>query len=135
METVATGQEIGFVRFAIRSCSAITGKPRGIFCGLWHLQNRAVMTPEELQLSKDLVSWFEENLPNPPTYNYDWGKAATSWFKLPVPGDMLARLQSMKDLLEKYSEPVDRIEACMPEGNVIFEDEFQIVVMDQAPQQ
>jgi hypothetical protein len=118
------------IRYQVRSVSGQTGKPRGILCAVWHLQQSGMLTPAELALSHEVIQWFEENLPNPPTYELDWGKKGISWFREPIAAEMLERLMVLRGLLVSHRIAVDEVRLQIPDEQIIYEDSFQVVMLN-----
>jgi hypothetical protein len=124
-----------FIRIQGREKSYITQKPVGIFTLCYRRVRDDVFNETEKTIFQEVDKWFNEHLPHPPFYgesndnpNANTKKAVT-YFKTNNCEIMLKQLVPLFDLCDKYNIPFDIIYTNYP-GNIIYEDEFQIGVVD-----
>lgn len=119
-----------YVRIQGREIAYRTQKPVGVFILNWRRIRDGVYNPEDVKIYNETHQWFLENLPEPPFYNNDENpQGAITWFKTEACGEMLDRIQPLMDMLDKYKIPYDIVYTnCV--GTIIYEDDFQIGVID-----
>ena len=101
-----------------------TGKPVGVFTACHHLNRRGILTAEEARLFKNIDTWFDLYLPNPPFYQGGNRIRGITWFKSSATR-MLRELVPLLALLTKYDIPFDVVETGDP-GCIVYEDEWQV---------
>lgn len=120
-----------YMRVQVRY-SGKTGKPVGIFGACWHLMRGTMrqdcLTDEDKETFLSVEAWFEEHLPNPPFYEDGNTIRGITWFKTGTTDEMVARLDPLLRLLEKYGVPYDVVFTNHP-GEIVYEDEFQVGVV------
>jgi hypothetical protein len=120
-----------YVRIQTRENAYLTGKPRGIFASVSHLERGGKLTPEELAEYHYIDQvWFQEQLPNPPFYDDETPGKPITWFKTATTAKMLEKLQPLIDMLDKYGVPYDVVYTNFP-GKIVYEDEWQVATIDE----
>lgn len=120
-----------YVRIQGREIAYRTQKPVGIFILNWRRIRDGVYSPEDIELYEKTHAWFLEHLPQPPFYgdNNDNPQGAITWFKTENCEEMLAQIQPLIDLLDKYKIPYD-IVYTNDVGTIVYEDDWQVGVID-----
>ncbi len=120
-----------YVRIQGREIAYRTQKPVGIFILNWRRIRDNVYNAEDVELYNKTHQWFLDNLPQPPFYGGDNEnpQGAITWFKTETCGEMLDKIQPLIDLLDKYKIPYDIVYTDYV-GQIIYEDEFQVGVVD-----
>ena len=104
----------------------ITQQPRGIFTAVWKLVDEKILTDEEISEYWKNREYFEKVLPVPPFY-----ERATTWFKdTPQGRDIWKQMDFYRAMCKKYGTKLYRSETEELPGQVIYEDDFQIAVVD-----
>jgi hypothetical protein len=118
------------VRIQTRENAYLTGKPRGIFAAVGHLERDGKLTTEELEKYHFIDQvWFQEHLPNPPFYDDETPGKPITWFKTATTTQMLEKLQPLIDMLGKYGVPYDVVYTDFP-GKIVYEDDWQIATLE-----
>jgi ribosomal-protein-alanine N-acetyltransferase len=118
-----------YVRVQTSGIAYLTGKPRGIFASVSHLERDGKLTAEERETYHYIDKvWFQEQLPNPPFYDDDSPGKPITWFKTATAMHMLGKLQPLMDMLDKYGVPYDVAYTNFP-GEIVYEDEWQVAVL------
>lgn len=122
----------GFVRYQARDADQ-----RGRFLGVFSLVNalarQGELTPEQERFRRTNNDWYDAAYPEPtavdPTvYDHAVNPRAAGWFKTTAQ-HLLARIDGYLAILDDHQVPWVRVEAPTPPGKVIYEDEYQIVVV------
>ena len=116
-----------YLRIQGREIAYRTQKPVGIFVLNWRRVRDDVYSEEDKALYWKTRQWFVENLPEPPFYGTDNDNpdGAVTWFKTERCSDMLAHIQPLIDLLDRYDIPYDIVLTDRP-GRIVYEDEWQV---------
>jgi hypothetical protein len=125
-----------FVRIQGREIAWVTKKPVGVFSLGWRNVKNDVFSEEDKEKFIQADKWFEDKLPYPPFYgennkdataNFD---GAITYFKNNENAKiMFEGLSPILELLDKYEIPYDIIYTNYI-GKIIYEDDFQIGVVD-----
>ncbi|WP_313811895.1 hypothetical protein [Glutamicibacter sp.] len=111
---------------------------RGIHVGIFGLINslgrRGVLSEEDHHLWRSMNDWFNQAYPDPTVsspevYDDDVNPGAVAWFKSAAV-HLLERIPPYRELLDRYGVDCERVASTDP-GRVIYEDEFQIVVVSR----
>ena len=109
----------------------ITQQPRGIFTAVWKLVDEKILTDEEISEYWKNREYFEKVLPVPPFYESGNKERATTWFKdTPQGRDIWKQMDFYRAMCKKYETKLYRSETEELPGQVIYEDDFQIAVVD-----
>lgn len=116
-----------YLRIQGREIAYRTGKPVGVFVLNWRRVRDGVYSEADQTLYWETRQWFVEHLPEPPFYGEDNDNpdGAITWFKTECCGEMLARIQPLLDLLDRYEIPYDIVLTDRP-GKIVYEDERQV---------
>ena len=109
----------------------ITQQPRGSFTAVWKLVEEKILTEEETAEYWKNREYFEKVLPVPPFYESGNKERATTWFKdTPQGQDIWKQMDFYRAMCKKYGTELYRSETEDLPGQVIYEDDFQIAVVD-----
>jgi hypothetical protein len=92
------------------------------------LRDKGALTKYEVEQLENLYEWFNNNLPCPPFESAGWSRDAVSWFK----DSAIEQIKKMRDLsviLDSHGLLVRTLRSEKP-GRVLYEDEYQIVVIE-----
>lgn len=123
-----------YVRIQGREISYRTGKPKGIFAMCWRMLYDGVFSTEDAQKFKTVEIWFKENLPEPNLYENDNPLGVITYFKMESTKDMLENLNPLCDLLDQYNHAYDIVYTDYV-GSILYEDEYQVAVIDRKEKQ
>ena len=115
-----------YIRIQGSELSYVTQYPKGIFAMCWRMIYDEVMSEEDANVFKDINTWFEEHLPEPPMCKTGDQRVIT-FFKTATTEEMLKHIEPAMALLDKYSHPYDVVYTNFV-GNIVYEDEFQVAV-------
>ena len=118
-----------YVRYQGTFDSGQTGRPCGIFGVAWHMAQRGLLEQSETDEIQQVEAWFEEVLPNPPFYNDGNPQKAITWFKEEASTDMVARLDRIREIVERNGWVIEVVRRQESPGEVIYEDEYQIATV------
>ena len=116
-----------FCRLQVRYVGRV-GVPVGIFVAVDHLRRAGRLNAADESTYFDLDDWFREKLADPPFYDDGNSIGAVTWFKTVAAADMIARLEPLRDILDRYDVRHDLVESTDP-GQIIYEDDYQIGVV------
>lgn len=114
-----------YVRIQGRELAEYTNYANGVFGIFRDFEKKNVMTDEDHELYVDLLQYFVDTLPWPPMCNEH--KKVICFFKTATSDEMMKHMKPMLWLLDRYNHPYDIVFTNYP-GNIIYEDEYQIVV-------
>ncbi len=100
-----------------------TGK--GIFSMLNQMVTNGVMEDEDVDLFKEIDSWFAVELPWPPQCKRQ--EKVICYFKTENSEMMMKMINPLLWLLERYEHAYDVVYTNFP-GEIVYEDEYQVVV-------
>lgn len=121
-----------YIRIQGREIAYRTGKPVGIFILNWRKIRDGFYTKADAELYDSTHKWFLDNLLEPPFYgdNNDNPQGAITYFKTASFEPMREKAEILMGLLDKYKVPYDIVYTDYV-GKVIYEDEYQVVVIDE----
>lgn len=109
----------------------ITKQPRGIFTAIGKLVDSKTLTEEETAEYWRNREYFEKVLPVPSFYKDGNPQGATTWFKdNPKGNDIYAQMTFYRAMAAKYGLKLYKSECSEVPGQVIYEDDFQIAVIN-----
>ncbi|MBP3742804.1 MAG: hypothetical protein J6J00_07450 [Treponema sp.] len=109
----------------------ITKQPRGIFTAIGKLVDAKMLTEAETAEYWKNREYFEKVLPVPPFYKDGNTQGATTWFKdTPQGNDIYAQMTFYRAMAAKYGLKLYKSECSKVPGQVIYEDDFQIAVIN-----
>lgn len=127
-----TGSAKKYIRIQGRETAYRTGKPVGVFILNWRRIRDGIYSKEDAELYDRTHKWFLENLPEPPFYgdNNDNPQGAITYFKTEGFELMREKVEILMELLDKYKVPYDIVYTDYV-GKIIYEDEYQVAVIDE----
>ena len=111
-----------FLRFATTQIDEDSRKPRGVFAAAYALLDSCSLEVDESKRLRELLGWFDQNLPEPPEYFY--ASRAIFWFKSSA-HESVSRIWELVHFLRQHGYHVQTYK-CSHLGNVSYEDEFQV---------
>lgn len=122
-----------YMRIQGREIAYRTGKPVGIFILNWRRIRDGVYSNEDSELFEKAENWFKEHLPEPPFYGNDNEnpQGAITYFKTDSFEAMREKAEILTSLLDKYKVPYDIVYTDYV-GKIIYEDEYQVAVIDES---
>ena len=114
-----------YLRIQGREIAQYTDYANGVFGIFRDFERDHVMTEEDTELYREISHFFEEELPWPPMCNDR--KKVICFFKTENSEEMIKYMHPLLWLLERYNHPYDIVLTNFP-GEIIYEDEYQIVV-------
>lgn len=118
-------EDYKYLRIQGREIAEYTNYFNGVFGIFRDFEKKHVMTDEDRELYREVVHFFEEELPWPPMCNEK--KRVICFFKTENSREMMKYMKPLLWLLKRYNHPFDIVLTDFP-GNIIYEDEYQIVV-------
>ena len=110
----------------------ITQQPRGLFTAIGKLVEAKTLTEEETAEYWKNREYFEKVLPVPPFYEKGNPDHAVTWFKdTPQGQDIWNQLTFYREMCSKYGLKLYKTECTTLPGQVIYEDDFQIAVINE----
>ncbi len=117
-----------YVRIQGKELARNTMTGKGVFSMCWDLIRSDKMEEEDVDLFKEIDSWFAENLPWPPQCKRQ--EAVVCWFKTENSDEMLKMIRPALWLLERYNHPYYLVYTNTP-GEIVYEDEYQIAARSE----
>lgn len=109
-----------------------TQQPRGIFTTVGKLVDSKTLTEEETAEYWKQREYFEKVLPVPPFYEQGNPDHAVTWFKdTPQGRDIWNQLTFYRQMCSKYGITLYKSETEEIPGQVIYEDDFQIAIINE----
>lgn len=110
----------------------LTNQPRGIFTAVYKLVEAKVVTEDEEKEYWKNREYFEKVLPVPPFYKDGNTIKAVTWFKDTEEGNKVYQeMVYYRNMASKYGVKLYMTECEEVPGDVIYEDDFQIAVINQ----
>lgn len=123
---------MNYFRIHTSDIAWLTKKPRGIFTTVGKLVEAKILTEEETAEYWKQRAYFEKVLPVPPFYEQGNPDHAVTWFKdTPQGQDIWNQLIFYRQMCSKYRIKLYKSECSTLPGQVIYEDEFQIAVINE----
>ena len=120
-----------YFRVHTKAIAYITQQPRGIFTAIGKMVDLKILTIEEEKEYWKNREYFEEVLPVPPFYDQGNPDKATTWFKDNEKGNGIYRqMDFYRNMAAKYGLELYRSECEQLPGDVIYEDDFQIAIIN-----
>jgi hypothetical protein len=111
-----------YLRFAITEIDEDSRRPKGVFIAAHSLLNSGDLDKNEWQQVRELLDWFNQNLPAPPKKFY--ASRAVFWFKSTA-HESISRVWQLVHLLRFHGYHVT-VYKCRRLANVSYADEFQV---------
>ena len=120
-----------YFRVHTKDIAYITQQPRGIFTAIGKMVDLKILTIEEEKEYWKNREYFEEVLPVPPFYDQGNPDKATTWFKDNEKGNGIYRqMDFYRNMAAKYGLELYRSECEQLPGDVIYEDDFQVAIIN-----
>lgn len=120
-----------FLRFEIEEKDQDSGHKMGLFSAMGELVHDGVLYEYEIDLEKEIYSWFKENLKVPRVQASDsayYAKpGAISWFKNSAI-DHIDKMRQYAQILDAHGVSVLQVKTDRP-GNIVYEDKYQIAAI------
>ena len=111
-----------FLRFAVTQIDEDSRKPRGVLAAAFALLDSCDLDIEESKRLRELLDWFDENLPGPPENFY--ASRAIFWFKSSA-RKSINRIWELVQMLRLHGYHI-QVYKCRHLANVSYEDEYQV---------
>ncbi len=122
-----------YYRIHTSDIAYITKQPRGIFTTVGKLADNGILTDEEVKEYWKNREYFEKVLPVPPYYENNNPDGAITWFKnSDKADDIWKQMVFYRKMCQKYGVKLYISECDEIPGELIYEDDFQIAVKNQA---
>ena len=115
-----------YVRIQGQELARNTMFGKGVFSMCWQLIQNDVMEEEDADLYKEIDGWFAKHLPYPPQCKNQ--ESVICFFKTENSEEMMKMIRPACWLLEKYNHPYFLVYTNTPPGEIVYEDQYQIVV-------
>jgi hypothetical protein len=109
-----------YIRFTTTAIDEDSHKPRGIFTEAYLLLDSGDLNPDERVQLRELLTWFNQHLPHPPSKF----KASRAIFKSDV-HDCIDKIWDMVHLLRQHNHHIV-IHKCRRLGNIAYRDKLQV---------
>lgn len=100
----------------------------GVFTAVDHLRRANRLSAEDEAAYLDIDDWFLDQLPTPPFYEDGNLIRAVTWFRDPLPHEMLVRIDRLRMILTSHGVEHDLIRSADP-GEIVYEDPYQVGVV------
>ncbi len=121
-----------YFRVHTEDVAYLTKQPRGLFTAIGKLVDAKLLSDKEEKEYWKNRAYFERVLPVPPFYEQGNPDGAITWFKDTEAGNRIFHEMSFyRRMAEKYGKKLFFSECAETPGKVIYEDDFQIAVVDQ----
>jgi hypothetical protein len=122
--------KIMYLRFIGTEIHSGSGTEKGIFKLAYELEKSALLNKNEDVVLKELLAWFEDNLPKPKIFDNEfiddlYKSLFICWFK-DSSTEMLSKIWDLKYLLENHDIMIEVIKSDNI-GHIRYNDEFQAV--------
>jgi hypothetical protein len=114
-----------YVRFVIDRKDEDSHVEQGIFQAVARAREWQTVTGSDAHQLSDLEAWFSKNLEKPTSFGRNKLRLGICWFKTDA-AEHISRIWEMVHILERNGIYVKKIRTDKP-GNVIYEDEWQLV--------
>jgi hypothetical protein len=117
-----------YLRFVVTQTHKRSNQPKGLFITAGDLLKSEKLSPEEEAQLRDILNWFNENLPKPDITKFrNRSYRAIFWFKSEAE-DCISRIWEMAHLLE-YQGFLIEMQKCRWLGNIVYEDNYQVAAI------
>ena len=111
-----------FLRFSVTQIDEDSNRPQGVFVAACSLLDSGDLDPVEWKRLRELLDWFNENLPYPPDNFY--ASRAIFWFKSNA-HENISRIWGLLHLLRAHGHHIE-VYKCRRLANISYEDELQV---------
>jgi hypothetical protein len=115
-----------FLRFVVKQIDPDSRQPKGLFVIAHELLDSGILSNEEFVQLREILIWFNINLPapNPSKPRHRAAHRAIFWFKADAQ-ECISRIWEMAHLLEYHGYAIE-MQKCRKLGNIVYEDKFQV---------
>ena len=113
-----------YSRYQAKYNSQFTGKPIGIFGAVFGLIKRGLTSEKEANSYEEVLSWFDQHLPDPKFYEQGNPLQGITWFT-EEGAKMTDKLIPLIEILESHGVEYEFIETENP-GIIIYKDRYQV---------
>jgi hypothetical protein len=110
-----------FLRFVTTRIDKNSHKSQGVFAASHALLDSDDLTREEWERLREMIIWFNVNLPSPPK-KFD-SRRAIFWFKSTAE-ENIRKVWELVYMLREHGHHVE-VQKCRRLGNIVWEDDFQ----------
>jgi len=111
-----------FLRFSVTQIDEDSNRPQGVFVAAYSLLDSGDLDPVEWKRLRELLDWFNENLPHPPDSFY--ASRAIFWFKSNA-HENISGIWELVHLLRAHGHHIE-VYKCRRLANISYEDELQV---------
>jgi hypothetical protein len=111
-----------YLRFVTTRVDEDSHKPKGVFVASYELLDSGDLSKEEWKRVREILDWFNENLPHPPK-SFTKGRAIF-WFKSSAEHS-ISSVWELVHLLRQHGHYVE-VHKCRRLGNILYDDKFQV---------
>jgi hypothetical protein len=111
-----------FMRFVTTRINKKSQKPEGVFAAAYYLLDSAALDSNEWERLRDLLIWFNKNLPHP-SARFS-AKRAILWFKSSAEESMRP-IWELVHFLRLHGYHVE-VHKCRHLANISYEDRYQV---------
>jgi hypothetical protein len=111
-----------YLRFTTTAIDEDSHKPRGLFTEAYRLLDSANLSSDEWMILREILNWFNENLPHPPKKFK--ASRAIFWFRTDA-NDCIEKIWEMVALLREHGHHVI-VHKCRRLANVCYSDRLQV---------
>lgn len=111
-----------YLRFTTTLIDSDSRKPEGVFAAAYRLLDSPVLDPAERRAIRDLLYWFNENLPEPPEAFV--ASRAIFWFRASAK-ECIQKMWSLASLVEAHGYHIT-VHRCPHLANICFRDNLQV---------
>lgn len=115
-----------YLRFVVTQIDEDSRQPKGLFVLAHELLDSGQLSHNEFIQLREILIWFNINLPSPNPSNPRNREAhrAIFWFKSDAQ-ECISRIWEMAQVLEYHGFAVE-MQKCRKLGNIVYEDKFQV---------
>jgi hypothetical protein len=110
------------LRFVTTRIDEDSHKPQGLFVASYALLNSGDLTQDEWKQAREILIWFNKNLPHPPK-RFVAGRAIF-WFRSSAE-ESIRKIWELVHLLRQHEHFVE-VQKCKRLGNILYEDKLQV---------
>jgi hypothetical protein len=111
-----------YLRFVTTRIDNDSRKPKGVFVASHELLNSGDLTQNEWKQVREILNWFNANLPTPPK-NFS-SRRAIFWFKSTAE-ENIRNVWELVEVLRQHGHYIE-VYKCRRLGNILWEDKFQV---------
>ena len=111
-----------FLRFVVTRIDDASHQPQGVFTAAYDLLESGELNSEEEERLREILFWFEKNLPSPSKYYK--ARRAVFWFRSEAE-ENIRRIWDLVHLLRLHDYHVE-VYKCRRLANIAWQDKFQV---------